>query len=188
MTLWLLRHARVELADGLCYGASDVPAHPALTQEAASAAAALVPAGAPVWVSGLGRAQALAVALCQQRPDLGTPATDARLNEMDFGRWELQAWDAVPRSAFDAWMADFAHHRFGGAESTQQVIDRVAAALHDLRHQLSTTEATDAVWVTHAGVIRAVQFVLAHGAAPIGCVAQWPRDAPAPGGHLCVDW
>jgi alpha-ribazole phosphatase len=51
-------------------------------------------------------------------------------------------------------MADFAHHRFGGAESTQQVIDRVAGALHDLR----ASQAREAVWVTHAGVIRAVQF------------------------------
>jgi alpha-ribazole phosphatase len=103
---------------------------------------------------------------------------------MDFGHWELQPWDAVPRSAFDSWMGDFAHHRFGGAESTQQVIDRVAGALHDLR----ASQAREAVWVTHAGVIRAVQFVAAHGAVDIASVDQWPRDAPAPGGHLCIDW
>ncbi|MFT5933725.1 MAG: alpha-ribazole phosphatase, partial [Hydrogenophaga sp.] len=28
MKLWLVRHARVQLASGLCYGASDVPAEP----------------------------------------------------------------------------------------------------------------------------------------------------------------
>lgn len=188
MKLWLLRHARVDLAEGLCYGASDVPAHAELTLAAAHAAAALLPVGAPVWVSALGRAQALAHALQQLRPDLGAPSTDARLNEMDFGHWELKPWVAVPRSAFDDWMADFAHHRFGGAESTQQVIDRVAGALHDLR----ASPVREAVWVTHAGVIRAVQFLAAQGAAPvpvaIASVDQWPRDAPAPGGHLCMDW
>jgi len=180
--LWLLRHAQVDLPAGLCYGASDVPAHAALTLQAAQAAAAVLPLGLPVWVSALGRAQALALALQQLRPDLGPPTTDLRLNEMDFGQWELQAWDAVPRSAFDDWLADFAHHRFGGQESTQQVIDRVAQALQALR----ATQAREAVWVTHAGVIRAAQFVVAHGAGPIGSVDQWPRHAPAPGGHVCL--
>ena len=182
MKLWLLRHAQVDLPAGLCYGASDVPAHAALTLQAAHNAAAVLPLGLPVWVSALGRAQALALALKQLRPDLGPPTTDLRLNEMDFGQWELQAWDAVPRSAFDDWMTDFAHHRFGGQESTQQVIDRVAQALQALR----ATQAREAVWVTHAGVIRAAQFVLAHGAGPIGSVDQWPRHAPAPGGHVCL--
>jgi alpha-ribazole phosphatase len=180
--LWLLRHAQVDLPAGLCYGASDVPAHAALTLQAAQAAAAVLPLGLPVWVSALGRAQALALALQQLRPDLGPPTTALRLNEMDFGQWELQAWDAVPRSAFDDWLADFAHHRFGGQESTQQVIDRVAQALQALR----ATQAREAVWVTHAGVIRAAQFVVAHGAGPIGSVDQWPRHAPAPGGHVCL--
>jgi len=180
MKLWLLRHAQVELEAGLCYGASDVPASAALTEQAAKAAAGFLPLGLPVWVSGLGRAQQLARALQALRPDLGAPATDPRLNEMDFGHWELQRWDAIPRTAFDVWMADFAHHRFGGAESTQQIIERVADALDDLRE----SQTNEAVWVTHAGVIRAVQFVVQHGRGPIRDVSQWPNDAPAPGGHL----
>lgn len=183
MKLWLLRHARVELETGLCYGASDVPANAALTLRAAEAAAALLPAGAPVWVSGLGRAQQLARDLQCLRPDLPAPVTDTRLNEMDFGLWELQRWDAIPRAAFDVWMADFAHHRFGGAESTQQLIDRVADALDDLRDR----PVIEAVWATHAGVIRAAQFVAAHGRGPIDGVAQWPKHAPETGGHLCLD-
>jgi len=182
MKLWLLRHARVELEAGFCYGASDVPANVELTQTAAEAAAALVPLGAPVWVSGLGRAQQLARALQALRPDLGAPVSDTRLNEMDFGHWELQRWDAMPRAAFDLWMADFAHHRFGGAESTQQLIDRVADALGDVRDRALS----EAVWVTHAGVIRAAQFVATHGRGHIGSVAQWPKDAPETGGHLCL--
>lgn len=180
MKLWLLRHARVTLEAGLCYGVSDVPADPALTRQAAEAAAALLPPGLPVRVSGLGRAQQLAQALCQLRPDLPPPAIDPRLNEMDFGRWELQRWDAIPRGAFDDWMADFAHHRFGGAESTQQIIERVADAID---HQRRQPEA-EAVWVTHAGVIRAAQFVVTHGRGPIRYASQWPREAPEPGGWL----
>ena len=188
MKLWLLRHAQVDLVEGLCYGASDVPAHAELTQEAAQAASVLVPVDAPVWVSALGRAKALAQVLQQLRPDLGAPIVDARLNEMDFGHWELKPWDAIPRSAYDDWMADFAHHRFGGAESTQQVINRVADALNDLR----VSPYSEVVWVTHAGVIRAVKFLVDQGSVPVPVVIrsvdQWPRDAPVPGGHLCIEW
>jgi alpha-ribazole phosphatase len=184
MKLWLLRHARVELEEGLCYGASDVPASAALTQQAAEAAARFLPPGLPVWVSGLGRAQQLARALGSLRPDLGAPVIDTRLNEMDFGQWELQRWDAIPRAAFDTWMADFAHHRFGGAQSTQQLIHRVADALDELR----ASAPDEAVWVTHAGVIRAALFVTTHGRGPIRDAGQWPKEAPATGGHLCLRW
>jgi alpha-ribazole phosphatase len=182
MKLWLLRHARVTLEAGLCYGASDVPADPELTRQAAETAARLLPPGVSVRVSGLGRAQQLAHALCHLRPDLPPPAIDPRLNEMDFGRWELQRWDAIPRVAFDDWMADFAHHRFGGAESTQQVIERVADALDAQR----AAGVAQAVWVTHAGVIRAVQFIAAHGRGPIREAIEWPRASPEPGGCSVV--
>jgi alpha-ribazole phosphatase len=182
MRLWLLRHAPVVLEAGLCYGASDVAADSELNLAAAKAASDFLPRGAPVWTSALGRTRQLGVSLQALRPDLVPPVVDARLNEMNFGRWELQAWDAIPRVAFDAWMADFAHHAFGGAESTQALLDRVGAALGELRHRM----ASDAVWITHAGVIRAVQYLVANGGAPIERVAQWPREAPEPGGYIQI--
>lgn len=184
MKLWLLRHARVLLPDGLCYGSSDVPADAVLTREAANAFAPLPPPGTPVWVSGLLRAQQMVSALQAVRPELGAARMDTRLNEMDFGAWELQRWDSMPRSAFDEWMADFAHHRFGGVESTQMLLYRVAAALDDVRSAAST----DVVWVTHAGVIRAVRHIVATGGAHIGDVAQWPKDAPEPGGWTSLSF
>ncbi len=188
LKLWLVRHAPVLLPAGLCYGASDVDADQALSQQTAQALAALLPAGLPVWVSGLARAQLLARQLQTLRPDLPPPQTDTRLNEMDFGCWEQQAWDAIPRPAFDAWMADFAHHRFGGTESTQMVVERVAAALGDLRTALAQSAAQpEAVWISHAGVIRAAQFVAAHGASRLRGVEQWPKEAPLPGGWMTLE-
>ncbi len=182
MKLWLLRHAPVVLPEGLCYGASDVPADATLTRKAAQAFSPLPPPGTPMWVSGLLRAQQMVSALQAVRPDLGAARMDTRLNEMDFGQWELQRWDGMPRSAFDDWMADFAHHRFGGAESTQMLLYRVAAALADLR----PAKTTDVVWVTHAGVIRAVQHIVASGGVHIVDAAEWPKDAPEPGGWTSI--
>lgn len=184
MKLWLLRHAPVLLPAGLCYGASDVPADATITRDVAKAFAPLPPPGTPVWVSGLLRAQQMAGALQAQRPDLGAARIDLRLNEMDFGTWELNRWDAVPQTAFDEWMADFAHHRFGGAESTQQLLYRVAAALGDLRPATST----DVVWVTHAGVIRAVQHIVGSGSPLIREASEWPKEAPLPGAWTSVEF
>jgi alpha-ribazole phosphatase len=170
------------LGPGLCYGSSDVPAHAALTREAAMAVSPLLPPGTPVWVSGLLRAQQLAAALQVERSDLGAARIDTRLNEMDFGVWELQRWDSVPPDAFDAWMADFAHHRFGGVESTQMLLYRVAAALGELRPAPST----NVLWITHAGVIRAVRHILSSGV-HIREAAEWPKDAPEPGAWVTVE-
>lgn len=185
MKLWLLRHARVVLPPGLCYGASDVPADEALTAEAAQAIAPLLPAGLPVRVSDLGRAQQLHRALRLHRPDLGTVFTDPRIREMDFGAWEQTAWDAVPRAAFDAWMADFAQHRFGGAESVQDLMARVAQALDDTRACVG--ERGEALWITHAGVIRSAIFLAQHGRRTIGSASEWPREAPETGGWVVID-
>lgn len=185
MKLWLLRHARVELPSGLCYGASDVPAHEGRTAEAARAIAPLLPSGLPVWVSDLRRAQQMHEALRLQRPDLGVATTDVRIREMDFGVWEQTAWDAVPREAFDAWMSDFSQHRFGGAECVDELMARVVDALDETRAAVG--QEGDALWITHAGVIRSAMYLAQQGRRPIASAREWPRDAPHTGGWMVLD-
>jgi len=183
--LWLLRHARVELGPGLCYGASDIAADEAETRMAAQGAAASLPAGLGVRVSGLGRAGQMAEELGALRPDLGPAQRDPRLNEMDFGTFELQPWDAIPRNAVDMWVADFAHHRFGGRESTQDVINRVGLAL--VEQCALCGPAGEALWITHAGVIRAATYIAQHGLHRQVEVDLWPAVAPPPGGLTCIE-
>lgn len=185
MKLWLLRHARVLAPPGLCYGATDLPADPEATQLAARDAATVLPAGLPVWVSGLQRARQLADGLRALRPDLGLPRQDVRLNEMDFGHWEGQAWDNIPRAAVDAWTHHFAHHRFGGVESTLDVIDRVAAALNDVFTEMGPVG--EALWVTHAGVAKAVMVLAARGSQPLQHASDWPAKGLRPGELCAVD-
>lgn len=96
MKLWLLRHARVDLAPGICYGASDISADVEHTHQAANAAAAVLPVQLSVRVSSLSRARVLADQLCTLRPDLGTPLVDPRLSEMNFGAWEGRKRPAMP--------------------------------------------------------------------------------------------
>lgn len=183
MKLWLVRHAQVNLPAGLCYGATDVAADAAATEAAAIAFASQPSQGSLLWVSPLARARLLAHALRNHRPDLPETIFDTRLQEMNFGQWEMQAWDDIPRSAIDAWVADFPHHRFGGKESTQEFIDRVAEALHDLR----ALDEQEAIWITHAGVIRAVTFLQQGSERIIQSAEQWPLAAPAMGGWVACE-
>ncbi|MCF8173090.1 MAG: histidine phosphatase family protein, partial [Candidatus Methylopumilus sp.] len=128
MTLWLVRHARPMIQEGLCYGQLDIPADPLATLHTAQAIAPLLPVGATLYCSGLQRAQQLAQAIHlqlasvihDQRNTL-LPNIDTRLNEINFGVWEGVAWDEIPKAAFDQWTQDFDRHRFGGAECLREL-------------------------------------------------------------------
>lgn len=194
-TIWLVRHAEVELPASLCgqaccYGATDLSASPAATQAAARALSTqlqhLGQNGAPRRVSGLRRAQQLAHALDAALPGSRQAwQTDLRLNEFDFGRWELTPWADIPKAAFDAWTNDFAHHPFGGAETVQGMVSRVRAALVHSAQQLEASGHAEAVWVAHAGTARALQVLQASPVGQVQTAAEWPLHAPAPGA-LCA--
>ena len=181
MKLWLLRHAQVDLAAGICYGHSDVPAQAEATRRAAAAVAGSLPQDATLWVSTLQRCELLAQELRALRPDL-TKIPDSRLRELHFGAWEGLPWSAIPRVEFDAWLADFAHARPGGdGECVAELMIRVAAAWDDWQRLQR-----DAVWVTHAGVVRAVRL-LERGVRLPSAAGDWPAEPLAFGAAWVVE-
>lgn len=171
--LWLVRHAQPMIDTGVCYGALDMPADASATAVAAQVLAAALPEGVPVRVSPLQRCQQLALAVSELRSDFAF-TTEPGLTEMNFGCWEGQRWDAIPQPAFANWQADFGNHRFGGGESVSELMARVSVLWH---RWSDPPAAKDQVWITHAGVIRAV-VLLAQGISRVQHAAQWPRQAP----------
>ncbi|HYD95193.1 MAG TPA: histidine phosphatase family protein [Noviherbaspirillum sp.] len=149
MRLYLVRHARPAVADGVCYGSSDLPVPEQEQRQALAQLAAALPKGIPLFSSPLQRCLALAAALA---PALRTfaPIVDPRLAEMHFGAWELRAWETVPRAEIDAWAADLVHYRPGGGENVLEVAQRVQAFLDALRRRQEDA----AIVVCHAGTIR----------------------------------
>lgn len=139
LTLYLVRHPEPDIAPGICYGRLDVPARQ--FDVAAARLRTELPAGLPVWSSPLQRCRALAEAL---HP---APLFDARLQEMDFGRWEGVPWDLVSRAELDAWAGNVAGYAPPQGESALDVQGRVLAFVSGL-------ESSEAILVTHAGVIR----------------------------------
>ena len=175
--LWLVRHAAPLVAPGTCYGALDVPADAQATRAAAERLATALPPVARVAHSTLQRCELLAHELQALRPDL-TLTPDARLREMDFGRWEGQTWDAIGKSAIDTWVAGFATHAPGGGESLAHMLHRVAAALQTAREWRTNQRAEDVVWITHAGVARCVAWLQERGESALPRSEDWPAAAP----------
>lgn len=213
-TLWLVRHARVVPPGGQsgpasahCHGHTNWPADPAHTQEAALAVvnaleafratrSAAGDAKAPLHLrcSTLLRCEQLSQSIQSLRPDW-TIEWDARLTELHFGAWEGLPWDDVPRAELDAWAADFSGHRLGGhGETVHSFVQRVALAAHSAfragpPNQRDSPQTQPAVWVTHAGVMRAMRWLEQRGwpvDPPPPQAHGWPADAPAPGGWCTV--
>ena len=172
MTLWQVRHAQPLIAAGICYGATDVPADVQATQAAAESLALCLPRGLSLRTSPLNRCTLLAHHLLKLRPDLSC-TVDARLAEMNFGCWEGQPWDAIPRAEFDAWTADFGAYSFGGSESVAAFMARVSVVWDE-----TVMQGEDTIWITHAGVIRATTL-LAQGTRQVSQADQWPQKTPA---------
>lgn len=185
MTLWLARHAQPLIEQGICYGQLDIPADAAHTMVAARQLAEALPAQIRISCSPLQRCEQLKACLLALRPDL-TCKTDARLKEMNFGRWEGRAWAAIAPAELQAWTDDFAHYKPGsvgdsdvdsradGGESVSSFMARVASAFDELPQD------ADTLWITHAGVIRAASLI-AGGTRQLDDPSRWPLAAPAYG-------
>lgn len=181
MKLGLVRHAETDAAAGLCYGHSDVAVPPEAMRTLAERIAPQLAEGIEIVCSPLQRCAGLAEAIARLRPGIAL-RTDARIAEMDFGSWEGRSWSSIERTEFDAWTRSFADARAGGCgESTRAFMQRVGEAFDDWRGA-----GRDALWITHAGVIRAV-WLLRDGVRCAERADQWPARPIAFGEHLTVE-
>lgn len=105
-----------------------------------------LPQNVPVFTSPLMRCVELAAEIDAQ------PLQDPRLKELHFGDWEMQTWEAIGPQALDAWANDLAGFRPPGGETGYEVQQRALDWLKEV-----SAECPEAVVVTHAGVIRALQ-------------------------------
>lgn len=104
--------------------------------------------------SPLGRA--LDVARAVSRRTGASLHADDRLTDQDFGRWEGQAWNALPRDEVRAWEADPVGYAPGGGESVAAVLRRVRRAWT----RIGSSEDTTLV-LTHAGPIQCLLHIAA---------------------------
>lgn len=180
MRLYLVRHPKPEVAQGMCYGASDVLCCEDALQNAATQLLKELPKSLHIISSPLSRCERLAQYLCRLEP-VFTYKTDEKIREMDFGAWEMRSWDVIGAKELQAWTDNFSHYRCGGSgESAAMFVQRVAQRLH-----ASVQTAEDQIWITHAGVIRAVEWLLSQ---PREMLTEIASSQTAPSGLLAADW
>lgn len=185
--LTVLRHARVKVPRGICYGVQDVPHSLGHTVEVAAAFVAEAGNELPVRVrvSPRTRCRALwrGVAGHWALDDGGQDATggnrlavvvDDRVAEMDFGNWEGRAWGDIPEAEMTAWTDNFMDHRCGGGESVRMFLARMLAAWQE-----DAALGGPVLWVAHAGVLRGLAVLERRGWQMPGSLlaADWPREA-----------
>ncbi|MCF8152384.1 MAG: histidine phosphatase family protein [Burkholderiaceae bacterium] len=145
MQLYLIRHPPPEVAEGVCYGRTNLP----LAQDAAIAAArieARLPPELPVYSSPLQRCWQLAEIL---HP---APQSDPRVLEMDFGLWEMQPWSTLGRAALDQWAAD----PLGFTPPQGESVGQLQARVLDFIEELVALDLNAAGLVSHAGVMKVI--------------------------------
>jgi len=143
--VFLIRHPRPLIEDGICYGRLDVGSED--PQPIAARLRGLLPAATPLLASPLQRARQLAAAL---HP---APRFDARLMEIDFGDWEGRRWADLDRALLDAWAADVLHFAPPGGESAAMLQARAVACFDEHAAALAGERLA---LVAHSGVLRAL--------------------------------
>ncbi len=147
MLLYLIRHAPVAVADGVCYGRTDIDLAEGWPEKL-TAIAAKLPVDAitddNLYTSPLKRCHTLAAGLG------GNPRTSELLREMDFGAWEGRQWGSIPRDEIDAWLGDLEGFQPPGGESLGDVSWRARRFLD----QIQERQHDNAFVMTHGGVVR----------------------------------
>jgi len=148
MEIYLVRHTTPNVEKGICYGQSDIDVAISFNDELKKIVTKLPKdTNFKIISSPLERCALLA-------KNLGTSVVfDNRLKELNFGAWELKAWDKIPQKELSPWMQDFVNTPVTNGESYTQLAARVYAFFENIS-KIKTTKTL--IIVTHAGPIRAL--------------------------------
>ncbi len=150
MEIYLVRHTIPEVEKGICYGHTDLDVAATFQSEYPKVHRQISYDGnTKIYSSPLLRCKKLAATFGN------AVEHDPRLMELDFGSWEMKAWDTIDPNELNPWMNDFVTTRVPQGESYQQLLQRMVAFFKEAVH--SAHDKT--IIVTHAGPIRAL---LAH--------------------------
>lgn len=149
--IYLVRHTRTVVKEGICYGQSDVELADDFEPNSVIIQRKLEGVNFDrVYCSPLKRCTQLASALSSEI------LIDERLMEMNFGEWEGATWEyifSLPQGK--DWFSDHINNRCPKGEAFSDLIERVNLFLSDLKQTQG-----DVLIVTHAGVIRAIASCL----------------------------
>lgn len=156
MKYFLLRHTKPDIAEGICYGQTDVDVLPSFEQEKERILEQLKTFEYDrIYSSPFKRCARLAESINHSGTQI---IFDDRLKELDFGAWELKPWAEIEKTeAAKKWFEDYIHLPALDGESYMDLLKRV-------RHFINATqeekEIESLLLVCHRGVIGAFYTII----------------------------
>ena len=144
MELILIRHTKVAIEKGICYGQSDISVADTFTMEKDLIIQNLDTSNAKIISSPLKRCTKLANYISKDYH------TDNRIMELNFGSWEMQKWDDIKDPRLDIWMNNYIEYSCPNGESLLDMKERVSDFYLDIK-QLNQQKL---IIITHGGVIK----------------------------------
>lgn len=154
MKIILIRHTAVDVPKGICYGQTDVPLASSFPEEARRVRQRLKPYSFDrIYCSPLSRCVALA-RFCGYADAI----RDDRLKEMNFGEWEMKAYDDITDPRLQEWFDDYINTAPTGGESVSDQRKRLENFISE-----KTEEHPDSVIgiFTHGGIL--INALVAYG-------------------------
>ncbi|WP_299556226.1 alpha-ribazole phosphatase [Seonamhaeicola sp.] len=152
MDIYIIRHTTPDVEKGICYGQTDLGLTENYKEEFRAIAQKLPNIDTYKIISSpLKRCALLAQYLGQQ------VHYDNRLKELNFGDWELKAWNEIPEEVINPWMNDFVNVRVPNGESYTDLASRVQTFFEELR---LSKDNQNVIVTTHAGPIRSLLAML----------------------------
>ncbi|QIA08996.1 alpha-ribazole phosphatase [Draconibacterium halophilum] len=154
MNIYAIRHTRVNVKAGICYGQTDVDVAGSFYEEQKKLAQEIKSVNFDqIWSSPLIRCRKLTESLFVQT-DI---KYDSRLKELNFGDWEMQSWDDIYAGREGkCWMNNYKIQATKNGESYPEMMKRVSAFINEIKKYNTKNIAV----VTHAGVIRILKSVI----------------------------
>lgn len=150
MKVYFIRHTRVDVPVGVCYGSSDVGLFMSYPDEKKEILKKInLPTKALVFSSPLLRCKQLAHDL------FSDVILDERLKEYHFGEWELKKWDDISEESIHLWSQDIVANRPPNGENMEELSERAVAFWNNLKNTQYSENQIIYVF-SHAGFIRVI--------------------------------
>lgn len=152
MEIYLIRHTKPKIEDGICYGQSDIDLSFSFENEFQNLMQKIPSSFDIVFASPLKRCSELAGKLHAEKL-----IYDNSLMELNFGEWELKKWDDINKEEINKWMNNYVDVAPSNGENYRQLYERVKQFW---QKNIIKLQKEKIAIVTHAGVIRAALAVI----------------------------
>ena len=120
MDLYLIRHTRVKVANGVCYGQSDIDIADSFEMEVKALKEKFsISPEMNYYSSPMKRCVLLSEKIASK-----TPIIDNRLLELNFGDWELKEWESIDKEKLQLWANDYVNNQPPNGESYLDLYSR----------------------------------------------------------------